>query len=97
VTADEGVARRFGITGALVLSISPGSSAERAGIKPTRRDGYGRLFLGDVIVAVDGLPVTSGEQLGQRLEAKAVGERVSIGLLRGQQRLEFEITLQALR
>ena len=39
------------------------SPAEVAGLRPTRRDEYGRIFLGDAIVAVDGQPVRSGDDL----------------------------------
>ena len=40
-TADDALARRFGLQGALVLHVSPGSAAERAGLRPTSQDDYG--------------------------------------------------------
>ncbi len=96
VLADDALARRFGLEGALVLQVSPGSAAERAGLRPTRRDDYGRLYLGDVIVAVEGEPVRGGDELGQLLEKQAVGATVTVKVRRGQQELELPVRLQAL-
>ncbi len=96
VLADDNLARRFGLEGALVLQVSPGSAAEAAGLRPTRRDDYGRLYLGDLIVAVEGEPVRSGDELGLRLEKQAVGATVSLTVRRGEQELKLPVRLQAL-
>jgi S1-C subfamily serine protease len=95
--ADDALARRLGVEGALVLQVSDGSAAERAGLRPTRRDEYGRVFLGDAIVAVDGQPVRSGEELGLRFEKLAVGDQVTLTVLRDQRRVEVQVQLQELR
>jgi serine protease DegQ len=57
--------------GALVTQVEDGSPAERAGIRP-----------GDVIVAVDDLPVTSASDLRNRLGLVPLGERVEVDLMR---------------
>lgn len=50
-------AAQLGVRGVLVLSAREGGPASKAGIKGTSRDGYGRLVLGDIIVAFNGTPV----------------------------------------
>jgi S1-C subfamily serine protease len=97
VLADDALARRLGVEGALVLQVSDGSAAERAGLRPTHRDEYGRIFLGDAIVAVDGQPVRSGDDLGLRFENLAVGDEVTLTLVRDQQRVDVKVQLQELR
>jgi S1-C subfamily serine protease len=96
VMASDAQARRFGLQGALVLHVSPDSAAEQAGIRPTRQDNYGRLFLGDVIVALDDQPVTSADEFSQLMEGRAVGDTVKLRLLRGDTPLTITVRLQAL-
>ena len=95
VLASDAQARRLGIRGALVVDVRPGSGAERAGIRPVQRDAAGRLVLGDVIVAVAGRPLESGDDLRDALEAQKVGDRVKVTVERGQQRLDLTVELEA--
>ncbi len=48
---------QLGVRGVLVLDAREGGPASKAGIKGTSRDSYGRLVLGDIIVAFNGAPV----------------------------------------
>jgi len=91
----DSLTRRLGIDGALVLEVSRGSGAEQAGLRPSRRDEYGRLFLGDVIVAVDGEGVASNDDLRDLLERRAIGDTVVVRVLREEQVLELHVRLQA--
>ncbi len=88
---------RLGIDGALVLNVVPGSGADRAGLRPTRRDQRGRLQLGDIIVAVDGETVRTSHDLLLILEKRKVGEKLTIAFVRNDRRREVEVTLQAER
>lgn len=58
--------------GLLIVSVEPGGPAEQGG-----------LFLGDVIVALNGQPVAEVEELQDRLTGDLVGQPVPIRLLRG--------------
>ena len=80
--AEEQIADRLGVKGILVVDIVPGSAAAKAGIRPTRREGSGRVRLGDVITAIDGKKVESPNELFILLENYKVGEVVNISLLR---------------
>jgi S1-C subfamily serine protease len=97
VVIDEGdLARRAGIRGALVLLVQPGSSAARAGLLPTERDGRtGAVMLGDVIVEMDGERIDDHLDLYRALDRKQIGDAVRLGILRGQGRIDVRLTLQA--
>ena len=57
--------------GVRVEGVSPGGPAAEAGVKP-----------GDVIVAIDAKPVTTGRELVRAMEAIEPGEKVELGLKR---------------
>jgi S1-C subfamily serine protease len=89
------VVRQLGLTGALILEVSRGSGAARAGLQGTRRDSSGRIVLGDLIVAIDGEPVDSGEDVGLRLEQRQVGETVRVTIERNEVRRDVDVRVTA--
>jgi S1-C subfamily serine protease len=89
----DAMALRQGLEGALVLGVEPGSPAEAAGIRPARMTDDGRLIPGDVIVAIEGEPVGSSDDLLAALERRRVGETVRLELLRGGDLMTVEATL----
>jgi putative serine protease PepD len=83
--------------GLLVIAVTPGSPAAVAGIKPTqvvvirgRRAPSG----GDVIIAFDNKEVNSSADLSNLIDRYKAGERVSITVLRGNQKVQLPVTLQ---
>ncbi|HHC07880.1 MAG TPA: PDZ domain-containing protein [Actinobacteria bacterium] len=68
--------------GALVVEVAPRSPAATAGLRPY-----------DVIVAVDGTPVTTAQDALDALERKDPGDRVVLEVLRGSEVLEIEAVL----
>jgi S1-C subfamily serine protease len=94
--APRQITQQLGITGVLVLKVPGGSAAEKAGIRPTTRDANGRIHLGDVIVAVDGQPVTSADDLVKLLQQHEVGDEVTVTVKRQDGEHELTIRLQAL-
>lgn len=84
---------RVDVEGALVMRVARGSGAERAGIRPTQRDRWGRVRLGDIIVAVDGEPIRSTDDLWLALDRKREGERVDVEIVRLDTRLTFPVVL----
>ncbi len=98
VELDEGVNRRLtemlGIEGVHVLNVPPGSAAEQAGLVSARIAADGSFVPGDVIVAVDGKPVSGvGELLG-RFDDYKVGDTVRLTVRRDGRSLEVPVTLQ---
>jgi putative serine protease PepD len=65
-------------------AVTQGGPADRAGVRP-----------GDVILAVDGVPVTAPEELIVQVRAKAVGEQVVLTIRRDGRRQELTVTLAA--
>ena len=68
-------------TGLLLVSVEPGSPAER-----------GNLFMGDTIVSLDGQPVRHLDDLFALLNAERAGASVTVRILRGGQTHELSIT-----
>jgi S1-C subfamily serine protease len=95
--AADHIVRRSGIEGAVVIAVVPGSSAEKAGIRPAYRDRSGRVIIGDVIVAIDDEPIHSGGELGLLLERHAVGDVVTVTINREGNEVHSRITLGASR
>jgi S1-C subfamily serine protease len=80
-----------------VIAVEPGSSAERAGIKPAYRDRRGRVVVGDVIVAIDGEPIRTGGELGLALEKRRENDTVVVTLDREGREEDVQVTLGAPR
>jgi S1-C subfamily serine protease len=78
--------------GALVANVWPGGGAQAANVVPTRRtaDGY---ELGDLIVAIDGKPVTAVKEVADAVSHKKSGETVELSLARGGQSRKVTVTL----
>jgi len=71
---DQALSQAFKLNqpkGALVAEVTPGSPAEKAGIKP-----------GDIITSFNGSPVSNSEQLPPLVAATTVGEKVRISVIR---------------
>ena len=94
VVANDRIARELGLEGALIVDVKPGGGAEKAGVRPTRRDAAGRLVLGDVIVAVGANHVSNSDDLSRWLEERSVGETVEITVVRDGRRLKLKVGLE---
>jgi S1-C subfamily serine protease len=92
--ASAQAASQLGIRGALILEVSPGSGAARAGLRPTTRDEHGHLVLGDVIVAVDGEPIRNSGDLLLSLERHDVGDSVRVTIARNGNERDVRVVLQ---
>jgi hypothetical protein len=68
--------------GAIVRAVSPGGPADRAGILP-----------GDVILAIDGIAITSPEDLSKVVSKLPAGSEVTVSRLRGGERREVRGSL----
>lgn len=75
-----------GDAGAYVQSVTSGGAADKAGIRS-----------GDIIVAVDGVPVASFDELRGLTSGYAPGDRVQVEVNREGRLLDMEVTLGSLR
>jgi serine protease Do len=84
---NQAMADAFGLdrpAGALVSQVEPGSPADRAGLRA-----------GDVVRAVDGVPVVASGDLPAQLVTRRPNERVRLQVVRQGQALELTATLGA--
>ena len=79
--------------GVAVLRVVPGSPAARAGLRAAEQTGAGRVRLGDVIVAIDDQPTDTMGAFVNLLDAHEFGERVTLTVRRGDERIEVPVTL----
>jgi S1-C subfamily serine protease len=97
--AQEDLAKSLGVTeGVLILLVTPGSPAEKAGLRSTVQDpGSRRIRLGDVIVAIDDTSVKNLNDLLSILDNHQAGDTVKVTILRDRQRQDAQVTLINLR
>jgi S1-C subfamily serine protease len=96
--AADQIARQLGIrAGVLVVDVSEGSSAERAGLRGTVVTRQGRIRqLGDVITHIDKTPVVDQNSLFDVLEEYEIGDEVTVTLIRDNKRHQAKVTLQSI-
>lgn len=98
VTIDADINRvltkELGVAGVLLLSVEPGSAAEKAGLRGSRIDRDGNVIAGDVIIAVDGKPVDSVAALLARLDDHRIGDQVTLRIWRAGRELDVDVVLQ---
>jgi S1-C subfamily serine protease len=77
-----------------VQSVQSGTPAEKAGIRGGSLSGQiagGQVAVGgDIVVAIDGKPVTNSEDLSSAISAKKPGDTVSIELMRAKGNGSYE-------
>ncbi len=84
-----------GIEGVPVLAAAPGLPAATAGMIGMQQDQRGRYQLGDVIVEIDGYPVTNSDDLLNALEQHLPGDTVKVITMRNDERKEYDVVLAA--
>jgi len=96
-SANDQITAKLGLSGVLILDVERGSAAEKAGIRPTRRNSLGQVQLGDLVVAIDGKKLDSTNDLFLLLEKYKVGDTVTVTVLRDRKREELKVTLEPLK
>lgn len=87
--------RQLGLEGVLILEVPSGSPAATAGMTGISRDSYGRLVLGDIIVAIDGKPVKNQGDLFDILDGLQVGQTIRIDSLKaGTDKKSYQVVLK---
>ncbi len=82
--------------GIIVSYVDEKGGAAKAGIQGMTQDRYGRTYLGDIILSVDGQNVNSLDDIYQILETKKIGDEVSVKYRRDGKNKTTKIKLQAL-
>ncbi len=87
--------RLWGIEGVIVMGTVPNTDPDRQGMRGLSRSQRGRIQLGDVIVEIDGEAVTNESDYADVMEQHRPGDTVEVVTLRDNQRLSYQIELQA--
>jgi S1-C subfamily serine protease len=95
--ADDAIARRLNLPGVLIMRVDKGGAADKAGLRGTRRDAYGRWQLGDILISLGEKRLRSSDDLLDALDAHQVGETVPVVIVRNDTRKQVSVTLQAVR
>ena len=85
--------RRNQIEGVPIVRTYRGFPADDAGMVGARRGNRGEIILGDIIVEVDGQPVTNNDDFLSAMERHRVGDTVEISTLRSNNKRSFKVRL----
>lgn len=88
-------AQQIGIQGVPILRVEPNSAAAKAGLQGAKRNSWGQISLGDVIVAIEDYPVTNDDQLLSALEHFKPGDEVTVSVARDGKLLTHKLRLTA--
>ena len=89
---DPHLAHKLGINkGILIADVVPNTPAARMKLHGTHRDAWGRVVLGDVIVAVNAHPVPNYDVLYNMLTEIKVGEEVTLSIQRGAKQMDVKM------
>ncbi|MCF6154311.1 MAG: PDZ domain-containing protein [Candidatus Brocadia sp.] len=89
------IAARFGIQGAIIMEVFPGSAAYKAGLQGTIWSRTGSVILGDVIVEIEGVKLNEPDDLIREISRYEVGDKIRVKILRGENIIEKNIVLEA--
>lgn len=79
----------------VIAGVAPKGAAKRAGLNGMSRDQFGRVYLGDIILKIDGYKVTNLDTIYQLLDKYKVGDRVIITFQRENKIKQTTLTLQS--
>jgi S1-C subfamily serine protease len=81
--------------GLIISYIDEKGGAAAAGLKGMTQDRYGRVYLGDIILSVDGVEVNSFDDIYQVLDTKKVGDMVDVKYIREGKTYTAKVRLKA--
>ncbi len=93
-TAEDHLARGLGLDGVLLLSVTPNTTADKAGLRGTQRNEQGKIVLGDVITAIDGQPIHTTDDFYRLLGQHKIGDTVQLTILREGKKTDVQVALE---
>lgn len=91
--ANRRITDRLEIDGMLIINVQPGSAAEKAGLRGTRKLNDD-IVLGDIIKTVNGRKVASYDDLRNEMDRYKVGDEVTLEILRDNQVIRISVVLE---
>lgn len=86
-------AKQAELEGALIVKVVKNGPADLAGLQETRRNNYGEIELGDIIVGINNISIESNSDLYVALEQFSPGDKISLVYLRNGRERAVELTL----
>ena len=84
-------------SGVLIQRVIPGGAAERAGLRGGNEQAYvgNTPFMlgGDLIVAIDGQPVSDPEDISALMDKHQAGDTISVTIVRGKKQMTLKLIL----
>ncbi len=93
---EASLTEKWGVEGAVILNVSKGSSAEKSGLRGTKRNVWGQIQLGDIIVKVDSHEIGNRNDLLDALDQYRIGDVIRVEFYRDNKRKSTKLRLQAL-
>jgi S1-C subfamily serine protease len=81
-------------TGVLIESVQPDGAGEKSGLRGTKRDAYGDLILGDLIVGINDQKVTKRSDLITLMQDFEVNQSVKLSILRDGVVMNLDVKLE---
>lgn len=94
IFGDE-VTRNLGLQGVLIHSVTPGSHADKAGLRGTRDTGTGAIELGDVIIGVGKKTIRNYDDLYNALDSYSPNDEVTVYFVRSRKKMKATVRLVA--
>lgn len=91
--ANDTVNQRLKDPGILIINVHPGSAAETAGLIGTYREN-GKIILGDIIESINGVTLKNFDDLRHELDNLAIGQEVTLGIVRNGDHRSVSIILE---
>jgi S1-C subfamily serine protease len=82
--------------GIIISHVDEKGGAAHAGLRGMTQDQFGRIYLGDIILSIDGQEVNNLDDIYQVLEKKKIGDTVQVKYRREGKNLAAKIKLKAL-
>ncbi len=91
----DNLRKNWGISGAVVLQVMPGTPAEKIGLQGIRKTVFGKLILGDVLISIDGYPIEKNEDLISYVDQnKKAGDSTTLEWIRNGEKQKADIIMQ---
>ena len=91
--ASQRIMQKLGQEGILVLQVINNGPAEKAGIRPTIRNQYGEIVLGDIITKIDNYDIKNRDDLLLTLEKYKPGDEVEVTFIRNDKKRTVKVRL----
>lgn len=89
----EQYAENWGIEGVMIYGVEPGSPAEKAGLRGVKRNRFGEIEGGDIIVGINNKDIKNSNDLFLALEKFNPGDKIEIVYKRDEKKQKVQLTL----